>query len=203
MEETKYSISEACDQLKNVSHSDVTHRTLHYYEKQLGITINRDASGNRVYNERDLELFRYILKLKDTGLKGQAIKNLLEERGLLKDYDDSSIVVVDENALNVKNFLINEIRTAVSKEVSGLSKEFNNIDDLLNQLVQASVSQEKLIDRLLSEREEFMDTIRDLKLQNDENYSNIDKKLADMKDYQEKALQPWYKKLFKTFKKGE
>ncbi len=51
---------------------------LRYYEEQFSLEIPRNSSNRRYYTPKELEKFRYILKLKDSGLSNPEIKSVLE-----------------------------------------------------------------------------------------------------------------------------
>jgi len=58
---------------------DISASTLRFYEKE-GILpkINRDSSGRRVYEEKELEWLQLIIALKDTGMTLETIKAYIE-----------------------------------------------------------------------------------------------------------------------------
>ncbi len=51
---------------------------LRYYEEQFEIQVPRNKSNRRYYTSSELEKFRYILKLKDSGLSNPEIKSVLD-----------------------------------------------------------------------------------------------------------------------------
>ncbi|WP_064603694.1 MerR family transcriptional regulator [Photobacterium sp. J15] len=55
--------------------------TLRYYEK-VGLlrNIKRDASGHRFYTQSDIEWVRFIVRLKDTGMELEGIKQYADLR---------------------------------------------------------------------------------------------------------------------------
>lgn len=75
MDEKEYSVSEA------VRLTGVPSHVLRYWEEELQVTIRRTQQGHRVYSEQNLELFRYVKKLKEKGIQLKAIRVLLEETG--------------------------------------------------------------------------------------------------------------------------
>ncbi|MDC0610044.1 MerR family transcriptional regulator [Vibrio sp.] len=55
--------------------------TLRYYEKiSLLRDIKRDSSGHRLYSENDIEWLKFIIRLKETGMPLERIKEYAELR---------------------------------------------------------------------------------------------------------------------------
>lgn len=54
--------------------------TLRYYEKKQLIRVSRDKSGQRDYQESDIEWIRFIRRLKDTGMRLKDIQRYAELR---------------------------------------------------------------------------------------------------------------------------
>ncbi|MCT4584101.1 MAG: MerR family transcriptional regulator [Peptostreptococcaceae bacterium] len=174
MEELFYTIKEVSERL------GVSYRTLHYYEQKFELEINRDGSGNRNYSEYDVELLEKIVDLKTKGLKLDAIKELLKEKGILKP-NENNVVVVDEKSLDIKDFLISEIKSTIVQELKHHYQETNN-----------------KLDDLSKENELLHEEIRNLQRQSENHYNKIDQKLTSWRENQ----QPWYKACFnKLFNK--
>lgn len=122
MDELRYTIGEASERLGNLSY-----RTLHYYEQKVGLTISRDGSGNRIYSEKDIEIFETIIDLKKKGLTLDGIKALFQEKGIIPA-EENNIVVIDEKAFEMKELLLNEIKLAVGEQIR---EEFSEINSKL------------------------------------------------------------------------
>lgn len=173
MDELKYTIAEASEMLGGVSY-----RTLHYYEAKLGINVARDGSGNRVYSDRDIDVFDKIIALKKKGMSLDGIKALFVENGLIEPEEDHHIVVVDEKALEMKEYLISEIRSAVSLQMkeelletnSKLEQSLQEISDLKN-LIQAMTSQ------------------------SEDHFSSIDKKISQWREEHSQEKKSWLKRM--------
>ncbi|MBS7009679.1 MerR family transcriptional regulator [Anaerostipes sp.] len=58
----------------------ISEYTLRYYEKKGLIRVGRDEAGRRDYREEDLEWFRFIQRLKDTGMLLRDIRTYSELR---------------------------------------------------------------------------------------------------------------------------
>lgn len=52
---------------------------LRYWEEELGIKIERNELGHRLYRERDITLFKEVKRLKDGGIGLKAIRTMLIE----------------------------------------------------------------------------------------------------------------------------
>ena len=72
MEEKRYIISEAAEKTGIEAH------VLRYWEEELGLDIPRNEMGHRYYTENQLQLFRQIKELKDSGFQLKAVKTVLE-----------------------------------------------------------------------------------------------------------------------------
>ncbi len=163
-ESLTYSIAEVSERLK------LSYRTLHYYEQYFNIPVNRDPGGNRLYSEENIDVLEKIvdLKLKDMSLKG--IKKLLRDNKLLP-LADTDMIVVDDNAMEFKEYILNEIKDLIKDELADTSDR---------------------LDRVLQENEELREELRKLSRQSEEHYIKIDSQINLWRN-----KQPWYKKLFK------
>ena len=72
MEEKRYIISEAAEKTGIEAH------VLRYWEEELGLDIPRNEMGHRFYTEKQLQLFRQIKELKESGFQLKAVKTVLE-----------------------------------------------------------------------------------------------------------------------------
>ncbi len=52
---------------------------LRFYEKELKLTIKRNAKGHRVYTIEDVEMFRKILEMREQGLQLKAIESIMRD----------------------------------------------------------------------------------------------------------------------------
>lgn len=72
MEEKRYIISEAAERTGIETH------VLRYWEDELNLDIPRNEMGHRYYTERQIELFKQIKELKDSGFQLKAVKAVLD-----------------------------------------------------------------------------------------------------------------------------
>lgn len=52
---------------------------LRFYEKELNLSIKRNAKGHRVYTLEDVEMFRKILEMREQGLQLKAIEGIMHD----------------------------------------------------------------------------------------------------------------------------
>lgn len=165
MDEITYTINEVAERL------GVTYRSLHYWEEKLALQINRDGAGNRVYREDDVELLEKVKELKLKGMVLDGIKALFKEKGILDHHENANLVIVDEKSLELKEYLLNEIREVFIQEL-----QLTNIK----------------LDQVLKDNEGLREEICKLQRQSMEHYNKIDAQLTAWRN-----RQPWYKKIFK------
>lgn len=180
----KYSIKEASEILGGVSY-----RTLRHYEDKLGLEISRDGAGNRIYSEKDIDLFDKILDLKKKGMTLDGIKAVFQDKGILSNEGDNSVIVIDEKALEIKDYLIKEIRTSIGHQVN---EELVEMKELLHE------NQAKMND-LIEENQELRGLIQEFFQHTEQHSTNMEEHLQEFSEKLEKQdeKQPWYKKLFK------
>lgn len=72
MEKT-YLISDAAKQVQVETH------VLRYWEEELGLPIKRNKLGHRYYTSSDVDFFKEVKKMKDTGLQLKAIRMYMKD----------------------------------------------------------------------------------------------------------------------------
>ena len=72
MEKT-YLISDAAKKVQVETH------VLRYWEEELGLPIKRNKLGHRYYTEDDVDFFREVKKMKDSGLQLKAIRMYMKD----------------------------------------------------------------------------------------------------------------------------
>ena len=95
MEEKEYSVSEAVRLIGVESH------VLRYWEEELHVPVGRSTQGHRMYSERDIALFRRTKELKDCGIQLKAIRLLFEGEERLKDQNDGSEEIEEQEAQQI------------------------------------------------------------------------------------------------------
>ncbi|MBR6800858.1 MAG: MerR family transcriptional regulator [Eubacteriaceae bacterium] len=112
---------------------------LRYYEEQFEIDVPRSISNRRYYTHVELEKFRYILKLKDSGLTNTEIKSVLSsERVNRTEYEFLTIPAPEENEQTGE-----KAPSSASDELSGLYEMIANLRDEINELKNMGAVMEK------------------------------------------------------------
>lgn len=151
---------------------NVTYRTLHYYEEKLSLIINRNSSGDRVYSEKDIELFKIILDLKAKGMTLAGIKKFLIDNNFISLNNVSCLTPIEQieyyNAVlknDIKSFFINNFQT-LTDEIKLLREEQEKLKENMNVFIRQSA----------------------------DHYDKFDKYISEWRE--RKKRQPWYIKLF-------
>lgn len=111
MEKT-YLISDAAKQVQVETH------VLRYWEEELKLPIKRNKLGHRYYTSEDVEFFKEVKKMKDTGLQLKAIRLYMKD-GRIVYKEPMEVVCESEEA--------DDIVQAENPEDKGLSKEAMDI----------------------------------------------------------------------------
>lgn len=149
-------------------------RTLHYYEQKIGLQINRDSSGDRIYSEADVEMFESIMDLKSKGMSLDGIRKLFIERNFIKPDPIQNLVVMDDKMVELRDMLVNAFSEKMAQELRSTNEK---------------------LDKILQENEELKETVRKMQRQSDEHYSKIDEQLSLWRN-----KKPWYKNIFNNKK---
>ncbi len=105
---------------------------LRYYEEQFDIKVPRSKSNRRYYTTVELEKFRYILKLKDSGLSNPEIKSVLDsERVEKSEYEFLKVIPPKEDVRPPeKNDGQNEELKALYEMIASLRDEINELKNM-------------------------------------------------------------------------
>jgi len=90
----KYSIGQVCELI------GLENFKLRYIEKTIGLEIERNDAGERIYRQADLETIKLIFKLKDQGLNYKAIKKVLEHH---EEIVADSVEYIDGDSLIIQD----------------------------------------------------------------------------------------------------
>lgn len=124
MEEKRYIISEAAERTGVEAH------VLRYWEEELNLDIPRNEMGHRYYTERQLEMFKQIKELKDSGFQLKAVKTVL----------DNGLAVQPDAAQNVQGEAHDEaagtVETAAKLDDSAQEIAMKRSEDKLAQFEQ-------------------------------------------------------------------
>ena len=152
-----YTIKEAAKELGVEAHA------LRYWEEELGLTIDRNSQGRRVYSEEDMQMFKDIMAWKEQGLQLKSIKEMLHGKATDKELSGSRdeltghrIIVYrpkETNGLAVSKQLVAEEamtgQAMVQYDVSNAEKaeKARRLQELLKQFISESIreSNEELL----------------------------------------------------------
>ncbi len=82
--------------------------TLRFWEKELGLKIPRNEDGERVYDQKNLTIFKKVVELRKRGMGLKFIKELLQKNELENFQPEGRITITKEwlNRLeNLSEFL--------------------------------------------------------------------------------------------------
>ncbi len=93
MTQEMYSIREAAEVLGVEAHA------LRFWEEELGLKINRNGQGRRIYSEEDMQSFRQIISWKEQGLQLKVIRLLLHPEEQEEGKQDGDFDAVGERRI--------------------------------------------------------------------------------------------------------
>ena len=177
-----YTIKEATKELGVEAHA------LRYWEEELGLTIERNAQGRRVYSEEDMQMFKNIMGWKEQGLQLKSIKEMLHGKGIDKELSGSRDELAGHRIIVYRPKEMNGLEDAASVEKA---EKARRLQVLLKQFISESIreSNEELLQamkegllkeldyqfRLQEEREEEREKVRIEK--EDEHFKRLDENL--------------------------
>lgn len=112
MEKT-YLISDAAKQVQVETH------VLRYWEEELGLPIKRNKLGHRYYTGDDVEFFKEVKKMKDTGLQLKAIRMYMKDGKIIPE----SVTVKETQIVPIHSELMQEPDTTEVLSKSDLLEE--------------------------------------------------------------------------------
>jgi DNA-binding transcriptional MerR regulator len=132
----EYSIGDVADILKEELHN------LRYWQKELGLPDRRNELNQRIYNQADINTFRFIKELREKeNLSLKAIKKILQKAEIVKEEvaATSEVAVVNNNYMaavealeRLREDLLSEIDTAMEKRNSEIKEELEDLKDRMD-----------------------------------------------------------------------
>ena len=160
-------ISDAAKEVRVESH------VLRYWEEELGLTIERNAQGRRVYSEEDMQMFKDIMAWKEQGLQLKSIKEMLHGKVTDKELSGSRDELAGHRIIVYRPKEMNGLEDTSSREKE---EKARRLQELLKQFISESIreSNEELLQamkegllkeldyqfRLQEEREEEREKVR-------------------------------------------
>ena len=142
MEKT-YLISDAAKQVQVETH------VLRYWEEELGLPIKRNKLGHRYYTSGDVEFFKEVKKMKDTGLQLKAIRLYMKD-GQISPMPEETKVVPIHTAIPVENPTYEDSVEIVESQEENREEKSLRLQYLLKQFIREAVqdSNQELYDQM-------------------------------------------------------
>lgn len=115
-----YSIGEVAKEL------NLPISTIRYYDKQeLLVTLKRNASGQRVFDEQDIDVLRHIACFKASGMSIATIRNYLQlyEKGTSTLDEREVLLTKQRDILLDKLAELKQAQTILENKLSGIAEE--------------------------------------------------------------------------------
>lgn len=115
-----YSIGEVAKEL------NLPISTIRYYDKQeLLVTLKRNASGQRVFDEQDMDVLRHIACFKASGMSIATIRNYLQlyEKGTSTLDEREVLLTKQRDILLDKLSELKQAQTILENKLSGIAEE--------------------------------------------------------------------------------
>ena len=100
--------------------------TIRYYDKQeLLVTLKRNASGQRVFDEQDIDVLRHIACFKASGMSIATIRNYLQlyEKGTSTLDEREVLLTKQRDILLDKLSELKQAQTILENKLSGIAEE--------------------------------------------------------------------------------
>lgn len=164
MEELTYNAKEICEEF------NIKMNVLNYLEKALGLDIERDTFNTRIYSEENKNIIKRAVRYKNQGMSYKEIKSKLVERGLLEE--ELAITKVEEDQ-------------SILFRVENINESMELIQKFLKTTIQDTIKEELKgrDEKIISE----LNGIKD-KLNNDSHYKELDNKMKDMLENQQRMF---------------
>ena len=171
-----YSVTEAAKELGVEAHA------LRYWEEELGLTIERNAQGRRIYTRENIKMFQDIMTWKEQGMQ---LKNIRE---MIHGNTNSRRIIVYRPKENLATIPTNtyteeQERTEKARRLQELLKQFisesirESNEELLQLLKEGLLKELDYQFRLQEEREEERERNRIEK--EDEHFKCLDESLRN------------------------
>ena len=129
-----YLISDAAKQVQVETH------VLRYWEEELGLPIKRNKLGHRYYTEGDVDFFKEVKKMKDSGIQLKAIRMYIKDGKIISEPERINVTqIVPIHAEIVQDS--GEAEEMVSAEITEEDKEEKSLrlQFLLKQFIKEAV----------------------------------------------------------------
>ncbi|WP_053954665.1 MerR family transcriptional regulator [Inediibacterium massiliense] len=130
--------------------------TVRKYEQDYNLEIMRNESNNRVYTEKDLEIFKKIIELKNEGANIHLIRKILANEGIVETAPEvlDTIPLHTESIEAFKADVISQIADIVSEKERVLKEEFEKqLDEKLQH------QEQRIREQIQAENKKLMEYI--------------------------------------------
>lgn len=146
MEKT-YLISDAAKQVQVETH------VLRYWEEELGLPIKRNKLGHRYYTAGDVEFFKEVKKMKDTGLQLKAIRLYMKDGQISPMPEETKVVPIHTaipTVIPVENPTYEDSVEIVEPQEENREEKSLRLQYLLKQFIKEAVqdSNQELYDQM-------------------------------------------------------
>lgn len=168
-----YSIKEVSKELGVEAHA------LRYWEEELGLNIERNSQGRRIYTEEDIQRFKDIMEWKEEGLSLKNIKDRIHmESGKNDELSGHRIIVYRPKEsiggiVSEKDEKARRLQELLKQFISESIRESN--EELLQMLKEGLLKELDYQFRLQEEREEEREKMRIEK--EEEHFRSLDENL--------------------------
>lgn len=140
----------------------ISESTIRKYEKDYDLKIPRNEIGNRYYTEKDLELFKQIIELKNNNFNIHQIRKLLNKSTIAQEQSDQALNLMKIDQLTVhelKETMASYISEIIMQKEKELTQEYETkLETAKNEILESfqkniSSENQKLIDYIESNRE--------------------------------------------------
>lgn len=143
--------------------------TIRKYEKDYNLEIMRNESNNRVYTDRDIEIFEKIINLKKEGANIHLIRKILANEGVIDNVPEV-LEYKDLHSGSLEEFkmeLVEQITKNVNKEFEKiLDEKLHEQENKIREQIRAE--NQKLMNYIEEKREEKSSFWRKLFRKNNE-----------------------------------
>ena len=193
--ESSLLISDAAKEVQVESH------VLRYWEEELQLPIKRNEQGHRYYTEEDVERFKQIKTMKESGLQLKAIRLLLKDGkfDVLTQETEGTSMIVDGgagSAVGLEGHQTPEDHEKKTQRLQWVLQQMirqavqENNAELVQQIRESVLKEMDYQFRMQEEREEERD--RKVMERAEEHYKKVDELLREKSGQREPSRPKWF-----------
>lgn len=192
--ESSLLISDAAKEVQVESH------VLRYWEEELQLPIKRNEQGHRYYTEEDVERFKQIKTMKESGLQLKAIRLLLKDGkfDVLTQEAEGTAMMVDSavSSVSLEGHPLPEDQEKKTQRLQWVLQQMirqavqENNAELVQQIRESVLKEMDYQFRMQEEREEERDRI--VMERAEEHYKKVDELLREKSGQREPSRPKWF-----------